>query len=142
LNPIAPGRKWQEFEPKPAFPKQRQNPLTPNARRLKSAVSQFCSIILIGVTASETNSAVNGGRALPIAPVITSAVRLYNGVFVLTFTNLSGTNFTVIGSTNPGAPASNWISLGAPFQASGDFYEFIDNSASNRATFFYQLRFP
>ena len=100
------------------------------------------SVTLLGVSATVSRFATNGGVTLPpIPPLISSAVRLADGKLQLSFTNLSGTNFTVIASTNLAIPASNWVSRGAPTQAVGNLYQFTDPTPSNRQ-YFYQLRFP
>ena len=109
---------------------------------LGDGAGKVAILTLTNVTAGKINNTINGGIALPPdAPLIFGAGRLSNGKFQFSFTNLSGTNFTVIATTNPALPVVSWVSLGSPTQAVGTLYQFTDPTPSNR-NFFYQLRFP
>jgi len=65
-----------------------------------------------------------------------SGTRLANGNFQLTFTNVSGLNFSILASTNIATAATNWTVLGAPIEtpAAGQ-YQFTD-SITNKARFY------
>jgi hypothetical protein len=65
-----------------------------------------------------------------------SGARLANGSFQLTFTNISGLNFSILSSTNIATAATNWTVLGMPIEtpAAGQ-YQFTD-SITNKARFY------
>ena len=62
--------------------------------------------------------------------------RLTNGTFRLTFTNVTGLNFSILASTNIAAVVTNWTVLGAPVEspAAGQ-YQFTD-SITNKMRFY------
>ncbi len=64
------------------------------------------------------------------------------GAFQLSFTNLSGLPFTVLGSTNVALPLTNWTVLGAPVENPPGTYQFTDLQATNNATQYYRVRSP
>ena len=65
-----------------------------------------------------------------------SGARLSNGNFQLTFTNVSGLNFSILASTNIATAVTNWTVLGMPTEtpAAGQ-YQFTD-SITNKARFY------
>jgi hypothetical protein len=65
-----------------------------------------------------------------------SGTRLGNGNFQLTFTNVSGLNFSILASTNIATAVTNWTVLGTPIEtpAAGQ-YQFTD-SVTNKARFY------
>jgi len=58
------------------------------------------------------------------SPVLTGAKRLTNGSFQFSFTNAQTTNFTILSSTNPALPLSNWSVLGAPSNSGPSLFQF------------------
>jgi hypothetical protein len=70
------------------------------------------------------------GYNLNFTPPQLTCTRLGNGNFQLNFTNVTGLNFSILGSSNPTQPASNWSVLGAPTEISSGQYQFTDTSAN------------
>ena len=65
---------------------------------------------------------------------------LANGAFQLSFTNLAGTSFSVLSSTNLSAPLASWTVLGTAVEYPVGQYNFIDpNGGAQR---FYLIRSP
>ena len=64
-----------------------------------------------------------------------SGARLGNGSFQLTFTNVSGLNFSILASTNIAAAVTNWSVLGAPVENPAGQYQFTD-LVTNKARFY------
>jgi hypothetical protein len=62
----------------------------------------------------------------------------------LTFTNLTGLSFTVLGSTDIALPLSNWTVLGPALEspAGSGNYQFTDSGATNAPTRFYRVSSP
>ncbi|HEX5397649.1 MAG TPA: NF038122 family metalloprotease [Verrucomicrobiae bacterium] len=79
------------------------------------------------------------GYALNFHAPRLSGTRLANGAFRLTFTNVTGLNFSILASTNIATAVTNWTVLGAPIEtpAAGQ-YQFTD-SVTNR-TRYYRVR--
>ena len=68
-----------------------------------------------------------------------SGAKLGNGNFQLTFTNVSGLNFSVLASTNIATAVTNWTVLGAPTETpTAGQYQFTDSTANK--TRFYRVR--
>jgi hypothetical protein len=78
----------------------------------------------------------------PLAFNLSGSIQSSGGAFQLTFTNLSGLGFTVLGSTNPGLPLSNWTVLGSPIESPPGQYQFTDPQATNNPQGFYRVRTP
>ena len=76
------------------------------------------------------------GYDLNFHPPRLSGARLANGNFQLTFTNVSGLNFSILASTNIATAVTNWTVLGTPIEtpAAGQ-YQFTD-SVTNKARFY------
>lgn len=64
-----------------------------------------------------------------------SAARLTNGNMQLTFTNVTGLNFSILASTNIATAVTNWVNLGMPRETAIGNYQFIDTSA-NKVRFY------
>jgi hypothetical protein len=81
----------------------------------------------------------------PVAPPqLASASVLANGSFTLAFTNYTGLNFTVLGSTNLSLPENSWSNLGPAVESpagSGQF-QFTDPQAVNNVQRYYRVRTP
>ncbi len=81
----------------------------------------------------------------PVAPPqLTSWSVLANGSFTLAFTNYTGLNFTVLGSTNLALPINSWSNLGTAVESpagSGQF-QFTDPQAANNIQRYYRVRTP
>jgi hypothetical protein len=74
--------------------------------------------------------------------VLKNAIRLGTGGFQFSFTNIAGTPFTVLTSTNVAWPLSQWSSLGAPVESSAGQFQFTDPQAPNGPARFYRVRSP
>jgi len=79
---------------------------------------------------------------VPVAFRLSGSSQLSGGAFQLSFTNLSGLGFTVLGSTNVALPVAQWTVLGAPVENPPGRYQFTDPQATNKATRFYRVRSP
>ncbi len=62
--------------------------------------------------------------------------------FHLSFSNVPGTHFTVLSSTNLTLPLSNWMVVGSVPEISPGLFQFTDSGATNRPRVFYQVRSP
>ncbi len=78
---------------------------------------------------------------LPPAPILFAPVRLNNGSFQFSFSNVAGASYSVLASTNVALPVTNWLILGSPTNAGGGIWKFTDppSTVSRR---FYLLRSP
>jgi len=68
----------------------------------------------------------------------------HSGLFQLSFSNLSGTPFTVLASTNAALPMNAWSNIGAAVESpagSGQF-QFTDPQTTNNLQRFYRVRTP
>ncbi len=78
-----------------------------------------------------------------VPPVILSgATLLANGSYQFSFTNASGSTYTVLTSTNATLPLSNWTSIGSAFEISPGQFQFADSLANNNPNRFYRVRSP
>ena len=75
------------------------------------------------------------GYELSFQPPNLLAQRLSNGTMQLTFTNVTGLNFSILASTNVAAPLANWTVLGTPTETSVGNYQFVD-SITNKTRFY------
>ena len=83
------------------------------------------------------------GAASAISPtLLTNAVMLPAGVCQFTFTNVPALSFTVVATTNPALPLSNWTTLSIATELSPGQYQFADLQASNSPGRFYRVRSP
>jgi hypothetical protein len=73
---------------------------------------------------------------------MSGAVILPGGAFQLSFTNLNGLGFTVLGTTNLALPLTNWTVLGAATEAPPGQYRFTDPHATNSPAKFYRVTSP
>ena len=67
-----------------------------------------------------------------------SALRTVSGKMQLTFTNVTGLNFSILASTNLTTAVANWTVLGMPSESPAGQYQFVD-SITNK-TRFYRVR--
>ena len=77
-------------------------------------------------------------------PNLTGVQTLGNGVIQLSFTNISGSSFTVLATTNVALPLNLWSNLGAAVESpagSGQF-QFTDPQATNNTQRYYRVRTP
>jgi hypothetical protein len=79
------------------------------------------------------------GYDLNFIPPSLAGVRLTNGNFEISFTNVTGLGFVVWASTNLSLSAGNWTNLGAPTEIAIGQYQFIDTQAPNDHTRFYRV---
>jgi len=77
---------------------------------------------------------------IPDAILLTHPVRLPNGTFQFTFTNVPGLAFTALATTNLSSSISNWINLGSAMEISSGQYQFNDPQGSTGPRRFYRVR--
>jgi GH25 family lysozyme M1 (1,4-beta-N-acetylmuramidase) len=77
------------------------------------------------------------------SPVFTLAgLSLGGGGFHFSFTNVPGTHFTILNTTNISLPLSSWTELGAAMEGPAGSFQFTDTNAVNRTQGFYRVRSP
>ena len=89
-----------------------------------------------------TSSVVSILVPVPTTTILTPARRLTNGSFLFTFTNSPGALFSVLATTNPSLPLSNWSVLGGVTEVSPGQFQFTDSQAANNPRRFYRIRSP
>ena len=94
-----------------------------------------------GITAGADLTFTTGAGQQPVAFSL-AASSLAGGLFQLSFTNLSGLPFTVLGSTNLDLPLAGWTVLGAPVEGPSGTYQFTDAPSANSAARFYRVSSP
>lgn len=75
------------------------------------------------------------GYNLTFTPPRLTGVRLGNGNFNLSFTNVSGLNFSVLATTNITLAGTNWPVLGAPVENPAGQYQYTD-AVTNQMRFY------
>ncbi len=78
----------------------------------------------------------------PTPPVLDQAVVLSDGSVQIGFTNVPGTAFSVLASTDPTQPLGAWSLLGAVTELSAGQYQFTDSGATNFPARFYRVASP
>lgn len=78
------------------------------------------------------------GYSLSFHPPKLSAAHMSSGKLQLTFTNVTGLNFSILASTNVTAALSKWTVLGTPIETSVGNYQFVDTITNK--TRFYRAR--
>ena len=91
---------------------------------------------------SDTTFASSSANLVPTSPYLTGLLILTNGALQLTFSNVSGAPFTVLGSTDIGLPLSNWSVLGLAIEIVPGQFQFTDPLATNNTQRFYRVRSP
>jgi hypothetical protein len=71
------------------------------------------------------------GYSLNFTPPRLAGMRQANGTFQLTFTNVTGLNFSILTSSNLTLSATNWTVLGSPTETSAGQYQFTDSSTNS-----------
>jgi hypothetical protein len=94
------------------------------------------------VTSSVAILTVQNGGNPPLPAYLTTAGRLVNGSFQFAFTNSNGALFSVLASTNPALPVSNWAVLSNVTEISPGQFQFTDPEATNSRQRFYRVRSP
>ncbi|HVU99787.1 MAG TPA: glycoside hydrolase family 25 protein [Verrucomicrobiae bacterium] len=64
------------------------------------------------------------------------------GGFGFSFTNVPGTHFSVVASTNAAAPLNGWTVLGFAVEGPSGVFHFTDTNSANRPRTFYRVRSP
>jgi len=77
-----------------------------------------------------------------IPPRLDSQIVSTNHACFFSFTNLPGTRFTVLGSTNLNLPITNWTVLGGAIEIAPGQFQFSDLTITNLSTRFYCVRTP
>lgn len=82
------------------------------------------------------------GYKLNFHPPHVKGVKLGNGNFQLSFTNVPGLGFQVLASTNIALSVTNWTVLGAPNESPAGQYQFTDSAAPANQKRFYRVSLP
>jgi GH25 family lysozyme M1 (1,4-beta-N-acetylmuramidase) len=82
-----------------------------------------------------------------LIPVLKGSIEIQgasatSGGFQLSLTNIPGTHFTVLTSTNVSVPSTNWQVIGAASEISPGHYQFTDSQKTNFPQRFYRVRWP
>ncbi len=92
--------------------------------------------------ASDTIFASSSGSLFGTPPHLTGPTLLSNGAFQLSFSNIIGAPFTMLGSTDLDLPLSNWAELGPATEILPGTFQFTDYEAPNNSQRFYRVRSP
>jgi len=71
-----------------------------------------------------------------------SARTLANGAFQITFSSTTNANFSVLATTFPGLPLSEWMVLSGVTETSPGQFQFTDLQATNFGSRYYRVRSP
>jgi DNA-binding beta-propeller fold protein YncE len=97
------------------------------------------------ITAANSQSVAYGAdlsfTTRDVSRTITAAAVLSQGQFQLQFSGGANVLYSVLGSTNPALPLSNWTVLGPATQTAPGVFQFTDLAATNGLGF-YSLRTP
>jgi alpha-tubulin suppressor-like RCC1 family protein len=104
------------------------------------AASQRVTRISGGSHAFHTLALVAGPPASAIA--LSGAQTLTNGAFQFAFTNTPGAFFSVLATTNPALPFTNWTPLDGLAEVSPGQFQFTDPQATNSTQRYYRVRSP
>ncbi len=91
--------------------------------------------------ASDTWFASSSATATP-APFSAVLTSITNSTIQLTFTNVAGTSFTILGTTNLLASPNDWINLGLASEVFPGHYEFSEAISAGKGSRFYRVRSP
>jgi hypothetical protein len=76
------------------------------------------------------------GYNLNYIPPTLAVNTLPNGNVQITFTNVTGLNYSVMTSTNLAAPVANWVNLGPPTEMPMNDYQYTDTNMTDQARFY------
>jgi autotransporter-associated beta strand protein len=107
-----------------------------NAFKLGTLPASLAASLVNDTTNNSIDLIVTG-----VAPSISGATLLANGVFSLTLTGIAGTGFTVHASTNLALPLSRWTAVGSGTIGT-EFTPFNDVTATNYSHRFYRITTP
>jgi hypothetical protein len=77
---------------------------------------------------------------VPTTTTLSDCRRLTNGAFQFAFTNSVGAMFSVLATTNPALPLTNWSALGGVTEVAPGQFRFTDQQATNTPSRFYRVR--
>ena len=89
---------------------------------------------------SDTVFASSSGSIIAVPPYLTGMTVLSNGAWSLSFSNVAGAPFTVLGAVD--LSLSNWEVLGQAIETVPGQFQFIDLEATNNTQRFYRVRSP
>jgi hypothetical protein len=92
--------------------------------------------------ASDTFFAASSGALVPIPAYLFGLTMLSNSLYQISFSNISGAPFTVLGAPDFLSASSNWTVLGLATETVPGQFEFTDTTATNSAQRFYRVRSP
>jgi alpha-tubulin suppressor-like RCC1 family protein len=78
----------------------------------------------------------------PDPAIQVAATKLSNGSVQLSFTNNPGAVFTVLTTSNPLLPLTNWTLLGRPLEPFPGQFQYADTQATSNSLRFYRVRSP
>jgi alpha-tubulin suppressor-like RCC1 family protein len=104
------------------------------------AAGERFSLVVSSAAAQHTLALVAEPPAPPIA--LTGAKTLPNGSFQFNFTNLPGEPASVVATTNPVLPLSQWTVLTGLTEVTPGSFQFIDTQAARNPARFYRVRSP
>jgi hypothetical protein len=99
-------------------------------------------LIAGGDNGSATISSADLYAPTPSPIILSNAAVLANGAFQFAFANTPGVSFSVLGSTNPSVPLSNWTALGSVTEGPPGQFQFTDSQATNSPQRFYRVQSP
>jgi uncharacterized protein YpmS len=117
---------------------------TTNALNLPNAHPHDAGSYSVVVT-NEVGSVTSDVAILSVVvpPILlVNPTALPGGSFQLSFTNVSGLNFTVFGSTDVTLPLTSWTVLGAATEGPSGHFQFTDPQATNYSQRYYRVRSP
>ena len=91
---------------------------------------------------SDTVFASSSASLAAVPPYLMGMTLVTNGAWLLTFSNIIGAPFTVLGATDLILPLSNWTVLGQAMETVPGQFEFLDLEATNGSQKFYRVRSP
>jgi len=102
-----------------------------------SSSSRTAHITLLGQSIAVTQAAM---AVTP--PVLSGWQKTANGGPSFVFTNNQGASFTVLSTTNPGLPLTNWAVVGTPSNNGSGRFQFTAPAPTNDPQRYYRVRSP
>jgi len=91
---------------------------------------------------SDTLFAASTGAVTPTPPQLNGGLVRSNAAFQLTFSNVIGAPFTVLGAADVTLPLSSWGYLGLASEVSPGQYQYSEPASTNSAPRFFRARSP
>jgi hypothetical protein len=91
---------------------------------------------------SDTLFAASSGAVTAAPPWLKGGLNQSNGAFQITFSNVIGAPFTVLGSADVTLPLSDWSDVGPATETLPGQYQYGEPAATNGGQRFYRVRSP